>query len=81
MGSIEQGIETKERVYQFIVKYMCDVGYAPSIREIMDAVGLMSTSSVNTYLTQLEIEGRIKTKQYSPRAIQLIGYKLQKVKS
>lgn len=79
MGSIEQGIDTKGRVYQFIVEYMCDVGYAPTIREIMDAVGLMSTSSVNTYLTRLEIEERIKTKQYSPRAIQLIGYKLQKV--
>ena len=79
MGTVEQGIETKERVYQFIVKYMCDVGYAPAIREIMDAVGLMSTSSVYTHLMRLEKDGRIKVKQYSPRAIQLIGYKLQKV--
>lgn len=79
MGTIEQGIETKERVYQFIVKYMCDVGYVPTIREIMDAVGLMSTSSVYRHLMRLEIEGRIKVKEYSPRAISLVGYKLQKV--
>lgn len=79
MGSKEQGFETTEKVYQFIVKYMCDVGYAPSIREIGDAVGLMSTSSVYRHLTRLEIKGCIKTKEYSPRAIQLIGYRLQKV--
>ena len=79
MGSVEQGIETRERVYQFIVKYMCDVGYAPTIREIMDAVGLMSTASVYTYLMRLERDGRIRVKEYSPRAISLVGYKLQKV--
>lgn len=79
MGTVEQGIETKERVYQFIVKYMCDVGFAPTIHEIGDAVGLKSTSSVYAHLTRLEIEGRIKTKPNSPRAIRLVGYKLMKV--
>lgn len=70
---------TKERVFQFIIKHISDVGYAPTVREICKAVNLKSTSSVYAHLVHLETEGRIKTKEYSPRAINVIGYKYQKV--
>lgn len=50
MGNKEQGFGTIEKVYQFIVKYMCDVGYASSVREIGNAVGVKSTSSVYEHL-------------------------------
>ena len=69
---------TKERVYQFIIKYISDVGYAPTVREICKAVDLKSTSSVYAHLVHLETEGRIKTKEYSPRAIKVIGYEYRK---
>ena len=36
----ELGIKRREQIYQFIIKYINDKGYAPSIREIADAVGI-----------------------------------------
>lgn len=77
-GLIIEGIKTRERVYQFIVKYIADVGYAPTVREICKAIELKSTSSVYEHLVHLEIEGRIETKPYCPRAIKVIGYEYKK---
>lgn len=80
-GLKEHGIELRERIYQFIVKYIDEIGYAPTIREIGSAVGLKSSSSVYSHLTKLEMEGHIETKAYSPRAIKVAGYKMQKVEN
>ena len=71
-GLKEHGKEVRERMCQFISKYIDDMGYSPTVREIGDAVGLKSSSSVYSHLTQLEIEGRIETKPYCPRAIRVI---------
>ena len=68
----EQGIELRERICQYISNYINDIGYAPTVREIGKAVGLKSSSSVYSHLTQLEIEGRIETKPNSPRTIRII---------
>ena len=68
----ELGIKRREQIYQFIIKYINDMGYSPTVREIGKAVGLKSSSSVYSHLTQLEIEGRIETKPNSPRTIRII---------
>lgn len=51
----------RERICQFITEYTDTHSYAPTIREICASVGLKSSSSVHSHLTQLEIEGRIET--------------------
>lgn len=71
-GLKEHGKELRERMYQFILKYIDDMGYSPTVREIGNAVGLKSKSSVYSHLTQLEIEGRIESKPYCPRTIKVI---------
>lgn len=76
----EHGEKIREQMYQFIIEYITENGYAPTIRELIGAVGLKSPSSVYCHLTHLEMEGRIKTKPYSPRAIKLVGYEFRKVK-
>ena len=68
----EQGKNTRECVYRFIVKYISDNGYAPSVCEICKSVGLKSTSSVHSHLVKLQIEGRIEIKPYCKRAIRVI---------
>lgn len=73
------GTETRQRVYNFLVEFMIKHGYAPSVREITDGVGLKSTSSVYAHLVHLETEGRIETKPHSPRAIKVVGYEYKKV--
>src|SRR5699024_9253762 len=46
-------------------------GYPPSIREIGDAVGLQSTSSVAYQLNQLEQKGFLRREPNKPRAVDL----------
>jgi repressor LexA len=48
-----------------------DRGYPPSIREIGDAVGLTSTSSVHSQLSALERKGFIRRDPTKPRAIEV----------
>lgn len=50
-------------------------GYPPSIREIADAVGLHSTSSVSYHLTQLESKGYLRREDKKPRAFDVRSYK------
>ena len=64
----------------FVVKYMTENGYAPTVREIGEAVGLSSSSSVVNQLAMLEMLGKIHVEKYKPRAIRLIGYELKKEK-
>lgn len=68
----ELGIERREQIYQFIVKYINDKGYSPSVREISSAVGLKSSSNVHLHLMKLEEEGRIEMKPRCPRTIKVL---------
>lgn len=76
----EQGIETRKKIYNFLVDYMTQNGYAPTVREIGDGVGLKSTSSVLNQIAILEMLGKIRVEKYKPRAIKLINYELRKVR-
>ncbi|HIW95276.1 MAG TPA: transcriptional repressor LexA [Candidatus Corynebacterium gallistercoris] len=49
-------------------------GYPPSIREIGDAVGLHSTSSVSYHLNQLEAKGFLRREEKRPRAVDVRSY-------
>ena len=46
-------------------------GYPPSVREIGEAVGLRSPSSVHSHLTTLEIGGYLRRDPSRPRAIEV----------
>jgi len=73
------GIETRKEIYDFLVKYAMENGFAPSVREIGEAVGIKSTSTVCSNLWKLENEGKIEMKGNSPRAIRLVGFEIRKV--
>lgn len=70
---------TKEKIYNFILKYIEECGYAPSVRDICKGVGLKSTSSVHSQLRKLEEEGKIEIRGNSPRAIKITGYGYMKL--
>lgn len=59
-------------IYEYIKKHILDKGYPPSVREICDAVGLRSTSTVHGHLDRLQQKGLIKKDATKPRAIELI---------
>ena len=65
---------TKEKIYNFILRYIEEYGYAPSIREIAEGIGLKSTSSVHSYLKQLQEDGKIEMRGNLPRTIRVTDY-------
>lgn len=77
----EQGEQLREAMIANIVEYMMTHGYAPTVREIGDMVGLKSTSTTQHHLEVLRKEGKIETDAgfNSPRAIRVPGYKFVKV--
>lgn len=58
-------------IYQFILQYTREHGYPPSVREIGEAVGLKSPSTVHFHLKKLEAEGYILKADGKTRAITL----------
>ena len=54
-------ITNKQReVLEYLKQQVLQKGYPPSVREICDAVGLKSTSSVHGHLESLERNGYIR---------------------
>ena len=61
--------EMQQRIYQFILSYIAGNGYAPSVRDICDAVGLKSPSTVHFHLKNLAERGLIEKGAFKGRAI------------
>lgn len=73
MGKDTLSIKQKE-ILKFIQNELISKGYPPSVREICEAVGLRSTSTVHAHLVRLEKLGYIKRDPTKPRAIELINH-------
>ena len=58
-------------IYNFLKTYTENKGYPPSVREICEAVGLSSTSTVHGHLKRLEKKGLIKRDPSKPRALEI----------
>lgn len=66
-------ISTKQReILEYIKQEILNKGYPPAVREICEAVGLKSTSSVHSHLETLEKNGYIRRDPTKPRAIEII---------
>ncbi len=68
--------ERQSGILDFIKQQIKSKGYPPSVREIGDAVGLSSSSTVHSHLSQLEKKGYIKRNAAKPRAIEVIDNNL-----
>jgi repressor LexA len=67
----------QQEIWQFLADYVDAHGYPPTVREIGDAVGLASPSTVHAHLANLERAGLLKRDPTKPRAIELVGRKRQ----
>jgi repressor LexA len=56
-------------ILDYIKAEVKEKGYPPSVREIAEAVGLASGSTVHRHLNQLEKKGLIRRDPTKPRAI------------
>ena len=64
--------DNQEKILDFIKQEIATRGYAPSVREICDAVGLKSTSTVHGHLMRLQKRGLIHRDAMKPRAMDII---------
>jgi repressor LexA len=63
----------QQEILQFLGTYVDEHGYPPTVREIGDAVGLASPSTVHAHLANLERVGLLRRDPTKPRAIELVG--------
>ncbi len=61
----------QQEIWDFVVEYVDRHGYPPTVREIGDAVGLASPSTVHAHLANLERAGFLKRDPTKPRALEL----------
>lgn len=80
-GKSEQKNCIQVAIKRYVIKYLLEHGYSPSVREIGDAVGLKSTSTVHFHIKRMIENGMLESDaEYgSPRAIRVPGYKFVKV--
>jgi repressor LexA len=63
----------QQEIWDFLVDYVDTHGYPPTVREIGEAVGLASPSTVHAHLANLERSGLLKRDPTKPRALELVG--------
>jgi repressor LexA len=63
----------QREIFDFVVKYADKHGYPPTVREIGEAVGLASPSTVHAHLANLERAGYLKRDPTKPRALEVVG--------
>jgi repressor LexA len=63
----------QQEIWQFLIEYVDDHGYPPTVRDIGNAVGLASPSTVHAHLANLERAGLLRRDPTKPRAIELVG--------
>ncbi len=62
----------QQDILEFIKGEVKSKGYPPSVREIGEAVGLASSSTVHGHLARLESKGLIRRDPTKPRAIEIL---------
>jgi repressor LexA len=68
----------QREIFDFIRRYLRKYGYPPTVREIGQALGLHSPSTVHAHLAKLEQIGILRRDPSKPRAIELMVGKARK---
>jgi repressor LexA len=61
-------------IWEYLVAYVEEHGYPPTVREIGQAVGLASPSTVHAHLANLERAGLLRRDPTKPRALELVAH-------
>ena len=71
----------QEEILEFVKGQILDKGFPPSVREICEAVGLKSTSSVHAHLETLEKNGYIRRDPTKSRTIEILDESFEMVRT
>ena len=64
--------EAQDELYQWIKKYLKDFQHSPSIRQMMQAMGLKSPAPIQSRLKHLQDKGFIKWQEGKARTLQIV---------
>jgi repressor LexA len=67
--------ERQRAILDYLREFVDEHGYPPTVREIGEAVGLSSPSTVHAHLAQLERAGLLRRNPSKPRALELTDRK------
>src|SRR5213592_2675961 len=63
----------QQQIFDFIKRYTHEKGYPPTVRDIGQAIGLTSSSTVHAHLNNLERLGLLRRDPTKPRALNLMS--------
>jgi len=69
---VEGLTERQRQTLEYIAETVQDRGYPPSVREICDALGLASSSTVHSHMQALQRKGYLKIDPTKPRAVEVL---------
>lgn len=69
----------QSEIFEFIEGFLDRTGYPPTVREIGQALGLHSPSTVHAHLSKLEKSGVLRRDPSKPRAIELLVDRAKRV--
>jgi len=69
---VEGLTERQRQTLQFIADTVTERGYPPSVREICEALGLASSSTVHSHMQALQRKGYLRIDPTKPRAVELL---------
>jgi repressor LexA len=68
----------QQQIFEFIKRYTSDKGYPPTVRDIGQAIGLTSSSTVHAHLANLERPGMLRRDPTKPRAMEVLADKAKR---
>ena len=69
---VEELTDRQRQTLEYIAETVRERGYPPSVREVCDALGLASSSTVHSHLRALQRKGYLKIDPTKPRAIEVL---------
>lgn len=69
---MEKLTKRQDEILQFIKKHIVNNGYPPTVREIGSSLGLSSSATIHSHLSNLEEKGYIKKDTNKNRALELL---------
>jgi repressor LexA len=68
----------QQQIFDFIKRYTHEKGYPPTVRDIGQAIGLTSSSTVHAHLANLERLGLLRRDPTKPRALEVLAEKAKR---
>lgn len=77
----KSGIQTRNEVYMFYVRYFKEYGYAPSYKEVAESVGIAVATAKRQVTNLIEMKYLETNHPGESRAIRVTGYEFKRRKT